>query len=185
MNGRMPWLRHFALFVVFVTALFKPAAAGAFVSAPDANAQARVGAFELVAATLVGPASAATCGLHEGIGAAYDENASGYRFAARALPAARYVGKGFAQGQLDKHFAKHAAEWGAGNITKTGYLKRAQSLLGRDTGGDILGHVRANGDVLRYNAATNEFAAGAADGTIRTLFRPSDGMAYWLKQVTP
>lgn len=105
--------------------------------------------------------------------------------AARALPAARYAAKGFAQGQLDKHFAKHAAEWGTGNITKTGYLKRAQDLLGRDVGSDILGHVRANGDVLRYNAATNEFAAGAADGTIRTLFRPSDGMAYWLKQVTP
>jgi len=95
------------------------------------------------------------------------------------------VGKGFAQGQLDKHFVKHAAEWGAGNISKTGYANRAQNLLGRDVGGDILGHVRANGDVLRYNAATNEFAAGAADGTIRTLFRPSDGMAYWLKQVAP
>jgi hypothetical protein len=78
----MPWLRHFALFLVFVTALFRPAAAGAFVSAPDAGSQARVGAFELVAATLVGPASGVTCGLHEGIGAAYDENASGYRFAA-------------------------------------------------------------------------------------------------------
>ena len=86
MNGRMPWLRHFALFVVFVTALVRPAVAGAFVSVPDAGSQARVGAFELVAATLVGPASAATCGLHEGIGAAYDENASGYRFAAGGLP---------------------------------------------------------------------------------------------------
>lgn len=78
----MPWLRQFALFFVFIAALFRPAAAGAFVAAPDANAQARVGAVELVAATLVGPASAATCGLHEGIAAAYDENASGYRFAA-------------------------------------------------------------------------------------------------------
>ena len=88
----MPWLRHFALFLVFVAALFRPVAAGALVSAPDANAQARVGAFELVATSLVGPASEATCGLHEGIGAAYDENASGYRFAAggaaRALPSA-------------------------------------------------------------------------------------------------
>jgi hypothetical protein len=78
----MPWLRHFALFLVFVAALLKPATAGAFVSAPAAGSQARVGAFELVAATLVGPASGATCGLHEGIGAAYGENASGYRFAA-------------------------------------------------------------------------------------------------------
>ena len=41
----MPWLRHFAFFVVFVTALFSPAAAGAFVSAPAAGSQARVGAF--------------------------------------------------------------------------------------------------------------------------------------------
>jgi hypothetical protein len=78
----MRWLRHFALFVGFVAALFRPAAAGALVSAPDAGSHARVGAFELVTATLVGPASGVTCGLHEGIGAAYDENASGYRFAA-------------------------------------------------------------------------------------------------------
>jgi RHS repeat-associated protein len=102
-----------------------------------------------------------------------------------ALPAARYAAKGFAKGQLEKHFAKHAAEWGAGNITKTAYLKRAQDLLGRDVGGDILGHVRANGDVLRYNARTNEFAVGAADGTIRTLFRPSGGMKYWLDEIAP
>jgi hypothetical protein len=70
----MPWLRHLVL--------FRPAAAGAFVSAPDAGSQARVGAFELVAATLVGPASATPCRLHEGA-AAYGENGSSYRFAAR------------------------------------------------------------------------------------------------------
>jgi len=80
---------------------------------------------------------------------------------------------------LEKHFAKHAAEWGAGNITQLGYLKRAQSLLGKEVGGDILGAVRANGDVLRYNIRTNEFAVGAADGTIRTLFRPQAAMEYW------
>ncbi|MBE7447998.1 MAG: hypothetical protein HS111_03655 [Kofleriaceae bacterium] len=99
--------------------------------------------------------------------------------APKLLTQGAYRAKAFAQGQLDKHFAKHAAEWGAGNITKTGYLKRAQNLLGRDVGGDILGAVRKNGDVLRYNARTNEFAVGAADGTIRTLFRPQAGMDYW------
>ena len=91
--------------------------------------------------------------------------------------------KAFAQGQLDKHLAKHAAEWGAGNIAKTGYRKRAQSLLGKDVGGDILGAVPKKGDVLRYNSRTNEFAVGTADGTIRTLFRPKNGMDYW-KRVT-
>jgi hypothetical protein len=77
----MPWLRHLALFVAFVIALLRPAAAVAFVSAPDAGSQTRVGAFELVVIKLVGPASGATCGMHEGIAPAYDENASSYGFA--------------------------------------------------------------------------------------------------------
>jgi hypothetical protein len=51
----------------------------------------------------------------------------------------RFVPKTFAAGQLESHFAKHAAEWGAGNITKQGYLKRAQDLLSRNVGGDIRG----------------------------------------------
>jgi RHS repeat-associated protein len=47
----------------------------------------------------------------------------------RALPAPGYSAQGFSsQGSLESHFGKHAAEWGAGNITQTGYLKRAQSL---------------------------------------------------------
>jgi pyocin large subunit-like protein len=46
-----------------------------------------------------------------------------------------------------------------------------------------MGHVRANGDVLRYNVRTNEFAVEVADGTIRTLFRPRKRMAYWLQQM--
>jgi RHS repeat-associated protein len=97
--------------------------------------------------------------------------------------AVRYVAKGFAEGELEGHFVKHAGEWGAEGITKAGYLRRAQTLLGRNAGGDILGHVRSNGDVLRYNQRTNEFAVGTADGTIRTFFRPGDGIAYWRQQV--
>ena len=57
---------------------------------------------------------------------------------------------------------------GAQNITKDAYLKRAQSLLGGEPGGNMLAATRANGDILRYNARTNEFAVGAAEGTIRT-----------------
>ena len=91
----------------------------------------------------------------------------------------------FKPGELDIHFNKHAGEWGAGNITKDSYLKRAIDLLGREPGGEILGHTRANGDILRYNTITNEFAIGAQDGTIRTLFKPKDGLNYWNKQVGP
>ena len=112
----MPWRRHFALFVDFVAALFRPAAAGAFSSAPDANAQARVGTFELVAVTLVGTSTETSPGLHEGIGRAYDENASGYRFAAggagRAAPelstaAQRSIRS--LEGRLAEHESKLAA----------------------------------------------------------------------------
>jgi hypothetical protein len=119
----MPWLRHFALFLVFVTALFRPAAAGAFVSAPDAGPQARVGAFELVADTLVGPPSAATCGLHDGIGAAYDENASGYRFAARGAGGApKLLGQPITWGAKDlaRVISKHGPEIsGKGGMLKS------------------------------------------------------------------
>jgi len=122
----MPWLRHFALFLVFVAALFRPAAAGAFVSAPDAGPQARVGAFELVAATLVGPVSGATCGLHEGIGAAYDENASGYRFAARGISegAAKdlaRIAKSLDQtGRLPSEFSRRGFQQGGKIFTNKG-----------------------------------------------------------------
>jgi pyocin large subunit-like protein len=44
-------------------------------------------------------------------------------------------------------------------------------------------YMSANGDLLRYNVRTYEFAVEVADGTIRTLFRPKNGMAYWLQQM--
>src|SRR5262245_17261723 len=71
----------------------------------------------------------------------------------------------------------------AGNITKIGHLKRAQDLLGPDIGGAIMEYMSANGNVIRYNVRTNEFAVEVADGTIRTLFRPKNGMACWLQQM--
>lgn len=37
----------------------------------------------------------------------------------------------------------------------------------------------------RFNVVTNEFAVQTAEGTIRTFFRPTEGVAYWLKQVGP
>ncbi len=91
----------------------------------------------------------------------------------------------FKPGERDNHSNKHAGEWGAGNITKDAYLKRAQSIIGREPGGESLGHTRANGGILRYNRRTNEFAVGAQDGTSRMLFRPKDGLNDWNKQVGP
>ena len=156
----MPWLRHFALFVVFVAALFRPAAAGAFVSAPDAGSQARVGAFELVAATLVGPASAATCGLYEGIGAAYDENASGYRFAARG--AARGGAGVVRVGQAGEAAVRSVADIGP---------KVAIDVAGRTRIPDgltstVLSEVKNVGS-LSYTQQLRDFAAYASANGLR------------------
>ncbi len=71
-------------------------------------------------------------------------------------------------GKESRDVEKGSSECGAG--------RESIDLLG-----EIRGLVRSNGDVLRYNTRTNEFAVGAADGTIRTLFRPADGLDYWLR----
>jgi hypothetical protein len=80
--------------------------------------------------------------------------------------------KGFAPGRLAQHFQKHAAEWVPPISSESEYLRRASDLLSFPPGGSILEKVRPNGDILRYRPATNEFAAMAPDGTIRTFFRP-------------
>jgi hypothetical protein len=165
----MPWLRHFALFLVFVTALFRPAAAGAFVSAPDAGPQVRVGAFELVAATLVGPTSAVTCGLHERIAAAYDENASGYRFAAggtgRLLTNALQPFKGGSLTQAGRALTKHPEVLGYTKETLRTALRtdpEINAAAARALEG-ILGGTRTAATLPRYGAVV-EFRGASGFG---------------------
>lgn len=57
----------------------------------------------------------------------------------------------------------------------------SEFLLGLKKSG-VLEKVRGHGDILGYNPAINEFGVVAADGTIRTLFKPKNGLAYWNKQ---
>jgi len=82
----------------------------------------------------------------------------------------------FRSGEWIRHWRKHGSEFGS--ITPNEYLRRARSLLDQDVGGDILGGVRANGDVWRFNAHTDDFAVRSADGIIRTFFKPRNGHGY-------
>lgn len=87
------------------------------------------------------------------------------------------------QDLLDEHFEKHVVKQGEfGNITKEQYLKGAQDLINSKPGGDILTKTRINGDTVFYNKETNEFAIRTRDGTIRTYFKPSDGLEYFNRQ---
>jgi RHS repeat-associated protein len=81
---------------------------------------------------------------------------------------------------LVDHFLKHGKEYG--NITQADYLSKAQQLINSKAGGDILTKIRTNGDTLFFNKATGDFAVKSSDGFIRTLFKPADGLDYFLKQ---
>ncbi len=76
----MTWLRAIPFLFTLLAFVLQPASASAF---GNAHPEARVSAFELVALASVGASAETSPGLHEGIAEAYDENASGYRFAAK------------------------------------------------------------------------------------------------------
>lgn len=44
---------------------------------------------------------------------------------------------------------------------------------------DVLKVERSNGDVLLYDPKSNVFAVADKSGAPRTMFKPTDGMAYW------
>ena len=84
------------------------------------------------------------------------------------------------QQKLSQHFIKHGNEFG--NITEAQYLQRAQQLVNSQSGGNILTKLRANGDMLFFDKATGDFAVKSSEGIIRTLFKPTNGLEYFLKQ---
>ena len=89
---------------------------------------------------------------------------------------------GFASRQkLVDHYKKHGREFGAPTMEQ--YLRKAQALRDRPAGGAILESVRPDGVVSRYDRETGDFLAFNRDGVIRTYFRPTDGEAYYRRQL--
>ncbi len=78
------------------------------------------------------------------------------------------------------HYLNPRSEFG--NITKEEYLLEAPKLVNSKPGGNILTKVCSNGDTIFYNNTTNEFAVKSIRGSIRTYFKPKDGINYFLKQ---
>lgn len=90
---------------------------------------------------------------------------------------------GFAsRARLVEHYRKHGREFG--NISMEEYLVIAQTLRDQSAGGSIVEAVRADGVVTRFDRETGTFVAfNREDGTIRTCFKPSDGEAYFHRQL--
>jgi pyocin large subunit-like protein len=90
-------------------------------------------------------------------------------------------GPGFrSRAQLDEHYAKHGAEFGA--ISKAEYLQLAQALRDAPVGGPILESRRPNGEFSKFDTRHAYFGAYNRDGTIRTFFVPNDGVRYFRRQ---
>ena len=97
-------------------------------------------------------------------------------------PAASRTAIGFrSPAQLATHFDKHGAEFRAGSAQE--YLRLAQDLRDRPSGGNVLERTRADGVTTRFDRASGAFLAVNRDGSIRTFFRPNQGETYFWRQL--
>ena len=62
------------------------------------------------------------------------------------------------------------------------YVKFAKNFFSNPPEG-TLKFVRPGGDIMLYHPESNIFGVITAEGSIRTLYKPTDGMQYWRDQV--
>lgn len=79
---------------------------------------------------------------------------------------------------VDKHFLKHKNEFGK-EITKTDYIQFAEQFREKQLSETVQGFTRSDGSTAKYDIETNEFEVINRDGSIRTYFKPKDGIKYW------
>jgi filamentous hemagglutinin len=72
--------------------------------------------------------------------------------------------------KLLDHYTRHGADFGAPSAAQ--YEQMADAFLNGPRGIGVLQKVRANGDVVRYDPATQAFGVVKPDGTIRTYYEP-------------
>ncbi|MEC1158000.1 SAR2788 family putative toxin [Cytobacillus horneckiae] len=83
--------------------------------------------------------------------------------------------------KFDSHWADHKKEFPG--LTKTGYLKRAQSLAGSTSKNVLSKKKKGNsGDIVKYNTQTGEFISLTKNDVIKTFFKPKYGQKDWKKK---
>lgn len=96
-----------------------------------------------------------------------------------------FVKRGFANKQkLMNHWKNgrtHREEFPEIRTAKE-YEQKALELLERPVGGDIMGHVDKDGNIIRYDRKNNSFAKGNPQKGVRTMMKPKDGLAYYLQR---
>jgi RHS repeat-associated protein len=78
------------------------------------------------------------------------------------------------------HWQKHGSQFPQFGNAKQ-YVEGAHRFLANPPPGTLI-KVRPNGERVLYNPKSNTFAAQAADGSPKTMFKPASGLNYWNKQ---
>lgn len=77
-------------------------------------------------------------------------------------------------------YTKHANKFAnKPNMTEEEYEKEAMALLSKPVGDGILGYVRSNGTIVRYDSNLNEYVFGDPTRLTVNYYPPEDGMAYY------
>ena len=84
-----------------------------------------------------------------------------------------------AQEAAERQFERNGKDFGATTVAQ--YVDRTHDFVASPPKG-TLRHTRSNGDKLLYDPKGNVFAVATKDGAPRTMFKPTEGMAYWEKQ---
>ena len=74
------------------------------------------------------------------------------------------------------HFHKHGADFGAKNARD--YEAKADAFPLGSKSSTVLDYTRSQGDLVRFDPATDEFGVLSASGEVRTYFRPVPGVTH-------
>lgn len=83
------------------------------------------------------------------------------------------------QENAEKQFERNGKDFSAASTDD--YVRKAHAFVDAPPK-DALTATRSNGDVLYYDPKGNVFAVADRQGAPRTMFKPRDGMSYWLQQ---
>lgn len=78
-----------------------------------------------------------------------------------------------------KQFERNGADFSAASMDD--YVSKAHAFVDAPPKGAQT-ITRPNGDVLYYDPKANVFLVADREGAPRTMFKPRDGMSYWLQQ---
>ena len=81
---------------------------------------------------------------------------------------------------LEDHFTRYGIQFGPINIQQ--YLKLAQQLRDTPPGKGILISKRPDGGGSKFDVKRGWFVAYDGDGTLRTFFKPKDGVRFFDRQ---